>query len=61
MFGFSSELMKFWKYGKPYFAVIANRAVGVRMIPVEVRRDVVGRDWKREDAPLASPAVITSM
>jgi hypothetical protein len=24
MFGFSSELMKFWKYGRPYLAVISN-------------------------------------
>ena len=26
MFGFNSELRKFWKYGSPYFAVIANSA-----------------------------------
>ena len=24
MFGFRSELRKFWKYGKPYFAVMSN-------------------------------------
>ena len=24
MLGLSSELMKFWKYGRPYFAVISN-------------------------------------
>ena len=24
MFGSSSELMKFWKYGSPYLAVMSN-------------------------------------
>ena len=25
-FGFMSELMKFWKYGRPYLAVMSNSA-----------------------------------
>ena len=27
MFGSSSELMKFWKYGRPYLAVISNSRI----------------------------------
>jgi hypothetical protein len=37
MLGFSSELRKFWKYGRPYLAVISNRRSAFSLVPVEVR------------------------
>ena len=52
MLGFSSELRKFWKYGSPYLAVIANSSSQFGMVPVELRRDVVRRDREREHAAL---------
>ena len=36
MFGCSSELRKFWKYGRPYLAVISNRRSAFSLFPGEI-------------------------
>ena len=41
MFGSSSELMKFWKYGRPYRAVISKQQLRVLAFPRKVFSDVV--------------------
>jgi len=59
--GSNSELMKFWKYGRPYFAVISKRAsvFGPSQSKSSVMLYVgIGKVKTR---PRASPLVMTSM
>ena len=61
MLGSSSELKKFWKYGRPYLAVISksSSALGESQSNSCVMLYVgIGNVKTR---PLASPSVMTSM
>ena len=51
-----SELRKFWKYGRPYLAVMANKRSALADSHGKMQRDIVGRNREGKDAaaPVAS-------
>ena len=61
MFGSSSELMKFWKYGKPYLAVMSNSSCAFSLSHGKSLVMLYVGIGKVNTRPLASPVVITSM
>jgi len=61
MFGSSSEFTKFWKYGRPYLAVISNRAAAFSLSHGKSLVMLYVGMGKVNTRPLASPVVMTSM
>ena len=61
MLGSSSEFTKFWKYGRPYLAVMSNSSWAFSLSHGKSLVMLYVGIGKVNTRPLASPVVITSM